>query len=90
MNSILLPEFFDTDRTLPDPVRPQAWQAHATFEQDPQHPSLRFRRVYPTRSIFSARVGGQSRALRIRDGDEIGWSWIGAHSNDDHLLSRIG
>lgn len=89
MNSTLLPEFFDFYRTLPESVRQQARQAYAMFEQDPHHPSLRFRRVHPTRPIFSARVGRQYQVLGIREGDDIGWFWIGSHSEYDQLLSQI-
>ena len=35
MNSFLLPEFLVLYRALPDPVRQQARQAYALFQQDP-------------------------------------------------------
>ena len=57
MNSFLLPQFFVCYRALPEQVRQQARQAYPLFQQDPQHLSLRFRQVHPTRPIFSARVG---------------------------------
>ena len=44
------------------------------FQQDPHHPSLRFRQVHPTRPIFSARVGLHYRAVGIRQGNDIGGS----------------
>ena len=57
MNSFLLPQFFVFYRALPEQVRRQARQSYSLFQQDPHHPSLRFRQVHPTRPIFSARVG---------------------------------
>lgn len=89
MNSFLLPSFLDLYRALPEPVRQQARQAYALFQGDPQHPSLRFRRVHPTRPIFSARVGLQYRAVGVRDGDDIFWFWIGSHAEYDRLLSGL-
>ena len=89
MNSFLLPEFLVLYRALPESVRQQARQAYSLFQQDPQHPSLRFRQVHPVRPIFSARVGRHYRAVGIRQDNDIGWFWIGSHSEYDHLLSRL-
>ena len=54
MNSFLTDEFFVFYHALPDAVRQQARQAYALFRENPHHPSLRFRRVHPTRPIFCA------------------------------------
>ena len=64
-------------------------QAYELFECNRQHPSLRFRRVHPTRPIYSARVGIDYRVVGVRDGDDIYWFWIGSHSEYDHLLKRL-
>ena len=56
MNSFLTPQFLTLYRVLPEHVRQQARQAYALFQQDPHHPSLRFRQVHPVRPIYSARV----------------------------------
>ena len=48
-----------------------------------------FRRVHPTRPIYSARISNSYRALGVRDGDEVIWFWIGSHADYDHLLSRL-
>ncbi len=89
MNSSLLPEFLELYRALPESVRQQARQAYSLFQQDPHHPSLRFRQVHPTRPIFSARVGLHYRAVGIRQGDDISWFWIGSHAEYDRLLSQL-
>jgi len=88
VNSFLTEQFLDLYRTLPEHVREQARQAYALFLQDPHHPSLRFRRVHPTRPIFSARVGIDYRVVGIRDGSDIFWYWIGSHSEYDRLLKQ--
>jgi hypothetical protein len=55
---------------LPVQVREQARDAYRLFRNDPQHPSLRFRQVHPTRPIYSARINLNYRAVGIRDHDE--------------------
>ena len=89
MNSFLTPQFLTLYRILPEHVRHQARQAYTLFQQDPHHPSLRFRQVHPFRQIFSARVGSGYRVVGIRDGDAIFWFWIGSHGDYDHLLSQL-
>ena len=89
MNSFLLPEFLVLYRALPESVRKQARQAYAIFQRDPHHPSLRFRQVHPIRPIFSARVGRHYRAVDVRWGGDIGWFYIGSHSEYDHLLNQL-
>jgi hypothetical protein len=49
---------------------------------------LRFRRVHPTRPIFSARVGIDYRVVGLREGNDIFWYWIGSHSEYDQLLKQ--
>lgn len=89
MNSFLLPEFLVLYRALPEAVRQQARQAYAFFQQDPHHPSLRFRQVHPVRPIFSARVGLHYRAVGVREGNDIFWFWIGSHAEYDRLLNQL-
>ena len=88
MNSFLTEQFLTHYRALPKQVREQARQAYALFIQDPHHPSLRFRRVHPTRPIFSARVGIDYRVVGLRNGNDIFWYWIGSHSEYDQLLKQ--
>ena len=73
---------------LPPHVQEQARQAYQRFNEDPHYPSLRFRRVHPTRPIYSVRISRDYRALGVLEGDEIIWFWIGSHSEYEGLLSR--
>jgi hypothetical protein len=87
VNSFLTSQFLTLYRALPASVREQARAAYALFRQEPHHPSLRFRRVHPTRPIFSARVGLDYRAVGIRRENDI--FWIGSHTDYDHLLRQL-
>jgi len=73
---------------LPAEVQRQARRAYRAFQQNPHHPSLRFKSVHPMRPIYSARISSDYRAVGVLDGDEIIWYWIGSHGDYDKLLSQ--
>ena len=56
------------------------------FQEDPHHPSLKFKQVHSSRPIYSVRVAFGYRAIGIREADEIIWFWIGGHAEYDRLL----
>jgi len=64
-----------------------------TFARDlienPQHPSLRFKSIHPTRPIYSVRIGMDYRAVGIRDGSDMIWYWIGSHAEYDKLIQQF-
>ncbi len=43
---------------LPRRAQEQARRAFRIFSRDPNHPSLRFKRIHATEEIYSVRVGG--------------------------------
>lgn len=53
------------------------------LRNDPQHPSLRFKRVG---RFFSARVGLSYRALGVEVEDGVLWFWIGSHADYDKIV----
>ena len=73
---------------LPAEVQRQARRAYRIFRQNPNHPSLRFKPVHPTRPIYSARITSDYRAIGVLQRDEIVWYWIGSHADYDRLLSQ--
>jgi hypothetical protein len=89
MNSHTTAAFRKAFADLPENVRQQARSAYRFFQQNPHHPSLRFRRVHPTLPIFSARVSRDYRAVCTRVGDTVVWFWIGHHDEYDALLTRL-
>ena len=72
---------------LPKDIQDKAREAYRKFQDDPTHPSLRYKQVHPNRPIYSVRITLNYRALGVRDDDEIVWFWIGSHSDYDRLLS---
>jgi len=73
---------------LPDNIQNQARKTYKLFIDNPNHPSLRFRQVHPTKEIYSVRITADFRALGVRNKDEMIWFWIGSHSDYDKLLDR--
>ena len=89
MNSHTTARFRPAFALLPVAVQRQARAAYRLFQQNPRHPSLRFRQVHPKLPIYSARVGADYRAVGVRDGATVVWFWIGPHAEYDALLARM-
>ena len=60
--------------------REQARASYRLFEQNPQHPSLQFKKVHNNLPIYSVCINLNHRAVGIREGEDIIWFWIGPHS----------
>jgi len=78
-------QFRETYSKLPEEVRRQARQAYKLFQQDPRHPSLRFKKVDKQSNSWSVRVGLGYRALGVLEESVIVWFWIGSHAEYDRL-----
>ena len=89
MNSHTNERFRQLFAALPEPIQQRAREVYRRFAANPSHPSLRFKRVHPTRPIYSVRISRDYRALGVRDGDDIIWFWIGSHAEYDRLLSQL-
>jgi hypothetical protein len=74
--------------SLPADIQDQAKHAYQLFRADPQHPSLHFKRVHPSRPIVSARVNLHIRAIGILEADGVIWFWIGNHSEYERLIRK--
>jgi hypothetical protein len=83
-------------------VRPSFWRAYERFapaikvrtkaawklfEQESNHPSLRFKKLQAHDKLWSVRINEQYRADGVRSGDTIEWVWIGTHDEFDNLFS---
>ncbi|MEL7054258.1 MAG: hypothetical protein AAGM45_21095 [Cyanobacteria bacterium J06588_5] len=74
---------------LPLRSQTQARQAYRQFQNDPGHPSLKFKQVHSKLPIYSARISRNYRAVGQRDGDTIVWFWVGTHAEYDKILSQM-
>lgn len=89
MNSFTTGRFWRAFEQLDEQTQNRARSAYRLFEQNPYHPGLHFKKVHPTRPIYSVRISLNYRALGIRDDDGIVWFWIGSHEDYEMLLKRL-
>lgn len=70
---------------LPEAARALAKKQFQLLKENPQHPSLRFKRIG---RLHSVRVGLRYRALGVEVPDGVLWFWIGSHTDYDKLVTR--
>jgi hypothetical protein len=75
--------FWSLYGALPPEVRALADRNYSLLKSDPQHPSLRFKRIG---KLWSVRVGLHYRALGFDVEKGVLWFWIGTHAEYDKLV----
>ncbi len=89
MNSRATPRFWAAYRELPRDIREAAQKAYRLFRDDPNHPSLQFKKVHDREPIYSVRVTGAYRVVGLLEKDEVTWFWIGGHADYDRILKKL-
>jgi hypothetical protein len=84
MTSSATADFWAQYRELPRDVRELARKAFRQWMENPQHPSLHWKRI--SGSVWSARVSYHYRAVARVNGEDVLWFWIGSHAGYDRLL----
>jgi len=87
MKHLTLPRFWQHYRRLPENIRELADKNFDLLKNDPQHPSLHFKKIGKTKQLWSVRVGAHYRAVGVEKPEGIVWFWIGTHAEYDNLLS---
>lgn len=77
--------FWNCYRQLPEPVQELANKSFVLLKADPQHPSLRLKKIG---RFWSARVGLHYRALGVEVPDGVLWFWIGSHADYDKQIAK--
>ena len=75
--------------SLPAPVQEKARAAYARWSNDPDHPSLRFKKVHTVLPVYSVRIDLDYRAVGILDAGVIVWFWIGSHAEYVKVLRHL-
>jgi hypothetical protein len=78
MRHIASDSFWSTYGKLPAHVRALADKNFALLKENPQHPSLHFKRVG---RFWSVRIGMGYRALATEADGDMRWHWIGSHAD---------
>jgi len=89
MNSHTTQSFRDALALLPIDIQKRARAAYLRFRTNPRHPGLDFKKVHPTRPVFSARVNDDNRVVGVMDGNDVVWFWIGKHEEYERLLKQL-
>ncbi len=81
--------FWKEYQALPQEIRNRADKQFTLLKENPQHPSLQFKKLGESRGheVWSARVTLSYRALAIKQADSYLWFWIGSHETYDSLIS---
>lgn len=74
---------------LPKPIQDKAQVAYGLWSDNPDHPSLRFKKVHAKLPIYSVRIDIDWRAVGILQDDTVVWFWIGSHSDYERLLGQL-
>jgi hypothetical protein len=88
MKSQAGPRFWQLFQDLPEEVQRLAVKSYRLWQANPNHPSLRYRRLEGRESLMTVRIGDHYRALGLREPGVIVWIWIGPHAEYDRLLNR--
>jgi len=74
---------------LPKQVQEHARAAYRQFKEDPNYPSLRFKKVHPELPIYSVRISKSYRAVGQLEEGTVIWFWVGSHAEYDKLLEQL-
>lgn len=89
MKSRITSQFRQMFANLPKQVQTQTRNAYGKFKQNPNYPSLRFKKVHPKLPIYSVRINKDYRAVGQLDQDTVIWFWIGSHTIYNILLDEV-
>jgi hypothetical protein len=87
VNSEALPAFWAAYARLAEPHRRGARKAFSLWNENPFHPSLRFKCVNRDEDIWSVRISRGYRALGILENDTVTWFWVGSHDDYERFFS---
>jgi len=81
------PSFWRAYHRLAPSVKSRARESWRLFESNPDHPSLRFKKLQARHDLWTVRITDQYRVVGVRTGETIEWIWIGTHNEFDNLFS---
>jgi mRNA-degrading endonuclease RelE of RelBE toxin-antitoxin system len=87
MKSATLPSFWKAYHSLDRTVRQRARKAYHLWQENPFHPSLRFKCINSEENIWAVRVTLGYRAVGILEDDTVTWFWIGNHDEYERFFA---
>lgn len=89
MNSRTTERFRNAFDNLPVKIKRLAKKNYELWKNNPDHNSLKYRKIKASKEIYSIRIGKGWRALGLKQNDDIIWFWIGSHSEYDKLIGNF-
>ena len=86
MTSKATRRFWKNFNGLPASVQKLAAKNYRLWQDNPQHPSLDFKKLGGRGERFSVRVGDHYRALGHKIAGGVEWVWIGTHEEYNNLI----
>lgn len=86
MQSQTTERFWKCFNRLPLNVQLKAKNAYSVWHENQNHPSLNFKQVHPTKSIYSVRIGLNYRAIGVKEESTMIWFWIGTHEEYNNII----
>ena len=83
MKSSTTPDFWTAYAALPPEIKLRAIVVYRLWQENPRHPSLRFKK---TGAVWSIRIGRGYRAMALVENEIVYWFWIGSHDDYERLL----
>lgn len=88
VKSLATRRFWELYESLPPEIQQLAVKNYELWRNNPNHPSLRFRKIQGSSDRFTVRIGDHYRAIgRVTD-DTVTWVWIGTHAEYDRLVGK--
>lgn len=76
-------------RKLSSEVKTHIKRAYKLWIKKPHHPSLRFKKIHSTESIWSVRVGLDYRVVGIKHDNNMLWFFVGSHKEYETLIKKL-
>jgi hypothetical protein len=79
VNSYLDEDFIKYFKKLPERIQTRSKQVYRQWKENPFAPNLQFKKIHPTKPVYSVRVSIHS----------ILWFWIGSHEEYNKMISQV-
>jgi len=89
MKYVFTSRFNKLKDNLPEEVSQHCLDKLRMWQDNPHHPSLKFKKVADNKPLWSLRVNLQIRLLGYRKNDTVIWDWIGSHDEYIRTIKRL-
>ena len=74
---------------LPKEIQESALASFKLFRDNPRHNSRQFKKVHPSKPIYSDRISMDYRAVGNLEEDCIVWFWVGPHNEYEEIIKHL-